>query len=249
MKTGQYPDEGQLFKAKGAKQKALIFFVHFYKGHKKALKRHIELVNELGYDAYAYNLQDSMKDHYFVPYSYVSKKFGMKHALADQVETHLSLLPEYPKKIMFAFSNISGSAIEAMARRKAKDIIALICDSGPSSRLDSSFINLYEKSEHKNIFLSILSHIPIFDRVWSPDGHRDIIADLKTFPEEYPVLSIRGWKDPLIPPKHIDEVFTPCKNLHWEKLSLPEAAHLNGLRDFPDLYKPGVERFLSSLAD
>lgn len=171
----------------------------------------------------------------------------MKHALADQVEVHLNLLSEYTKKIMFAFSNISGSAIEAMARRTEKDMIALICDSGPSSRLDTSFANLYEKSEHKNLLLSLLARIPIFDHVWSPDGHRDISRDLKTFAEGFPVLSIRGWKDPLIPPKHIDEVFSPCKNLHWEKLSLPEAEHLNGLRDFPELYRPGVERFLAGL--
>ena len=43
-----YPDDGELFKAKQKKQVKLIFFAHFFKGHKKALRRHIELVNELG---------------------------------------------------------------------------------------------------------------------------------------------------------------------------------------------------------
>ena len=96
-----YPDQGELFKASKKKQDALIFFAHFYKGHKKALKRHIQFVNDLGYDAYAYNLKDSPKDHFGLPYSHVSKKFGMKHALADQIEEHLNLLSDYPKKIVF----------------------------------------------------------------------------------------------------------------------------------------------------
>ena len=46
-----YPDDGELFKAQQRKSDILIFFVHFFQGHKKALKRHIELVNELGFDA------------------------------------------------------------------------------------------------------------------------------------------------------------------------------------------------------
>lgn len=247
MDQNKYPDEGQLFKASKKKHEALIFFVHFYKGHKKALRRHIEFVNQLGYDAYAYNLLDSVKDHYFIPYSHVSKKFGMKHALADQVETHLNLLPEYPKKIVFAFSNISGAAIEAMGRRTEQDIIALISDSGPSSRLVDSFINLFAQEAKKNFLLFNVGSLPIWSAFWSKEKHRDIAKDLQKLPNGFPVLSIRGWKDPLISPKHIDEVFDPCKNLTWQKLSLPEAGHLTGLRDFPDLYKPGVEKFLKGL--
>ena len=112
----QYPDEGELFKVEKSKKKSdsLIFFVHFFKGHKKALKRHVELVNEFGYDAYVFNLRDSFKEHQLLPYSPISKKFGMKHALADQIEEHLDLLPEYKNKIVFAFSNVAGSAIEAL---------------------------------------------------------------------------------------------------------------------------------------
>ncbi len=34
----------------------------------------------------------------------------------------------------------------------------------------------------------------------------------------------------------------------WKKLSLPEAGHLNGLRDFPSEYKPAVEDFLNQFS-
>jgi hypothetical protein len=80
---------------------------------------------------------------------------------------------------------------------------------------------------------------------WSPKLNSDIRFDLNSFPEGFPLLSIRGWRDRLIPPNDIDKVFDHHTNLNWKKLSLPEAGHLNGLRDFPSEYKPGVEDFLN----
>ncbi len=243
----KYPDAGELFKASVKKHEALIFFVHFYKGHKKALRRHIKFVNELGYDAYAFNLKDSASDHYGIPFSNVSKKFGLKHALADQIEQHLNLVKNYRQKVVFSFSNISACAIEAMARRKTNDLVALITDSGPSFNFLTSAYNLYTHSI-KIPFLPLrLLATPVLAYGWSLELHKNIHADLKQLPKNFPVLSIRGWKDPLIKPTDIDEVFEPCKNLSWEKLSLPEAAHLNGLRDFPNDYKPSVEAFLKQI--
>ncbi len=243
----EYPDQGELFKASHKKHEALIFFVHFYKGHKKALRRHIKFVNSIGFNAYAFNLKDSPKDHYGLPYSLVSKKFGLKHALADQIEQHLDLLPEYPNKIMYSFSNISACAIEAMARRSSPDIKAMITDSGPSFNFFSSAYNLYTYSKRISFLPFRLLATPVLAYGWSPEMHKNIHADLSKFPKGFPVLSIRGWKDPLIKPIDIDQVFEPCKNIIWEKLSLPEAGHLNGLRDFPKDYEPAIKDFLKRL--
>ncbi len=242
-----YPDEGELFRAPQKKSEHLIFFAHFFQGHKKALRRHINLVNELGYDAYAFNLKDSAKEHQFVPYSYVSKKFGMKHALADQIEEHLNLLPEYKSKILFAFSNVSGCAIEALARRQSNDVISLICDSGPgASFMYSSYKLIEHQFNIKFLPLKILA-TPVVMFGWSKDLHKDISTDLQRLAENFPVLSIRGWKDKLISPAHIDQIFEPAKNINWRKLALPEAAHLAGLRDFPEEYRAGLVDFLKTL--
>lgn len=236
MKT-IYPDQGELYRASEKKSEALIFFVHFYNGHKKALLRHIRFVNQLGYDAYAFNLKDEMKEHFMLPYSPISHKFGMKHALADQIEQHLDLVGEYKEKIMFAFSNISGCAIEAMARRPDIYFRSMICDSGPTLQFLDSAIKLYKQTKQ---------NLPIFAIAWSREMHKDIPVDLRKFREGFPVLSIRGWKDKLITPKGVDQVFENCPNLVWQKLSLPEAEHLTGLRDFPQEYKPVVEEFLKN---
>ena len=82
---------------------------------------------------------------------------------------------------------------------------------------------------------------------WSQAMHKDIPTDLQKLPQGFPVLSIRGWKDKLISPSHIDRIFEPAKNIHWIKLGLPEAGHLTGLRDFPEEYRSGLHSFLNSL--
>ena len=46
----------------------------------------------------------------------------------------------------------------------------------------------------------------------------------------------------------IDMVFEPHEHIDWEKLSLPEGKHLNGLKDFADEYKPAVKKFLVQCA-
>ncbi len=247
-----YPDEGEIYQAGEKKERknsdTLIFFVHFFGGHKKALRRHIEFVNELGYDAYAFNLRDELNEHYYVPYSEVSEKFGLKHAMADQIEEHLDLITGYKSVIVFAFSNMAGCAIEAMARRDISPFKALICDSGPgASFVQSSYRFLGEQFKVKFVPLRLLA-TPLFILSWSKAAHKDIPEDLKKFPNGFPVLSIRGWKDVLIKTSDIDQIFEPCKNINWTKLSLPEAQHLTGLKDYPNEYRSGVEDFLKNLS-
>lgn len=245
-----YPDEGEFFKntKKKTPSKHLIFFVHFLHGHKKALKRHIEFVNELGFDAYVFNLKDSVKDYSYFPLSKKTKKFGLKHMLADQIENHLNLFPNYSHKIVFAFSNIAACAIEAVSHRitdkKAKDIKAMICDSGPGADFIAASFSLIKHELKVKSLTSQLIRAPLFALSWSPKLNKDVHADLKNFPKNFPLLSIRGWRDQLISPQSIDQVFEPHENLKWKKLNLPEAGHVNGLRDFPSEYKPAVRNFL-----
>lgn len=243
-----FPDDGEIFKSKDKKYSVLIFFVHFYNGHKKALLRHVRFVNQLGYDAYVFNIQDKMKEHYMVPYSYISHKFGLKHAIADQIEQHLDLLTDYKEKVMFSFSNVSACAIEVMARRPDITFKGLICDSGPTYDFVKSAYKLYTYAKPIKLLPMKLIATPVFAAVWSKDIHKDVHHDLRKLPDGFQVLSIRGWKDKLIAPAGIDKIFEPCKNLVWQKLSLPEAEHLTGLRDFPNEYKPVVEEFLNRVS-
>lgn len=241
------PFDGEFFLSRNKKYQELVFFVHFFEGSKKQLLRHIKFVNEIGFDAFAFNLQGTFKNllSWSLPLS-SHGEFGIKHVYADQIETLLNKIPG--KKILFTFSNPSASAIEAMARRHCSDTVGLICDSGPSGKFIESALSLAAHEYKIRPFPLRWALVPPISLGWSPHLHKDLKSQLAIFPEGFPILSIRGWKDKLIGPRHIDEVFDPHSHLHWTKLSLPEAEHLTGLRDFKDEYKPAVERFLKSVA-
>jgi fermentation-respiration switch protein FrsA (DUF1100 family) len=240
------PSDGEFFLSKSKRFDELIFFVHFYDGSKRQVIRHIKLVNELGFDAFAFQLHGTHNDilNFELPLS-PNGKFGAKHIYADQIEHLLNIIPG--NKIIFSFSNPSASAIEAMARRNCADTKALICDSGPTARFMPSAYNLYTHEYGLKSRLLKWTITPILSLGWSPFLHKDMKKDLNKFPKGFPILSIRGWKDKLIPPSHIDEVFEGHPQLNWIKLSLPEAEHLTGLRDFKEEYVPSVERFLKDV--
>ena len=240
------PFEGEFYLSRKRKFDELIFFVHFYDGSKRQMLRHIKMVNDLGFDAFAFNLQGTHRDLLKHPPVSTHNAFGVKHTYADQIEKLLNEIPG--KKIIYAFSNPSASAIEAMSRRLCSDTTALICDSGPTVRFLPSAYKLFgEEYKVQSLLMKVTLIVPL-SLAWSPLLHKDIPAQLETFPKGFKILSIRGWRDKLIPPAHIDEAFEPHANLDWSKLSLPEAEHLTGLRDFPSEYIPGVEKFLNSVA-
>lgn len=242
----KFPNQGEFFFARERTREELIFFVPFYDGVKKQLLRHIRMVNQLGFDAFAFELKGNLEDVLHLKFPVTSGgKFGVKHAYADQIEFLLNALPG--KKIVYAFSNPCASAIEAMARRHCSDTPAMICDSGPTNQFMKSAYQL-ATHEFKIPFMPLrLALSPFASLSWSPLFHADVHTDLETFPPGFPLLSIRGWKDKLIPPEHIDEVFEPHKNLDWQKLALPEAEHLTGLRDYRSDYTETVAAWLNQI--
>lgn len=243
MDPQQYPFDGELFPAKKKEFSETILFVHFFDGNKKVLKRHIELVNDLGFDAIAFNLRD--KSVLFQnPFS-LRKKIGLKHIYADQVEAMLNLIPG--NKIIYSFSNPSASAIEAMYYRNCIDVTALICDSGPAKRIFESVFNMFLNFK-TNGFVKELINLIGTPLGWSYLLHSDLTLHLNVFPDKFKILSIRGWKDKLISPDNIDLVFETHTQLDWRKLSLPQAGHLNGLKDFSQDYTQGVKNFLFEVA-
>lgn len=235
----EYPFDGQYYPSAKKQFNEVIFFVHFYEGSKLLLKRHIDLVNELGFDAFAFNLlgKETLLTNPF------SRKMipGIKHIWADQINDLLNLIPQ--KKIIFSFSNPSTSAIEAMAERNNIDTVALICDSGPSDQFLMSAYHLFQFFKKDGLLKSLTKTI-ITPLIWSPYLQKDVHTHLAKFPKGFKVLSIRGWKDSLIPPNQIDSVFERHANIDWRKLSLPKASHLNGLKNFRDEYTAGLKLFL-----
>ena len=216
----------------------LIFFVHFYGGHQRVLKRHIELVNDLGFDAFAFNMPDFISCPRIPHYR---GRIGLKHYLTKMI-THFLNEIEGPK-VIFAFSNPSAAAIESIYDRNKEgktDVLGLICDSGPSRPFIRSAWNLAIKVRGQYKLMGLFSFL------WSFRLHKEIRYQLKRFPKRFSILSIRGGSDEVIPPWHIDLVFRKLENfVNVETFVLPEAGHLDALKNFPDPYRERLAAWLN----
>lgn len=228
--------------SKNKRFKDLIVFVHFFGGTKLHMRRHVDLVNELGFDALTFNLSFD-KNIWLkkIPLSR-NKRFGLRHIWGDEIEDVFNSQSE--QKIVFAFSNPAACAIDAIARRKARDIKGLITDSGPFAQMVRCSWNLLtHEYTVKNPFLRVPA-TGVLSAMWGLDHTHRLHEDISSLPEKFPILSIRGWEDPLVPPAAIDDAYKNVQHLHFETLALAKAQHLNGLKDFSDEYKPRVQRFL-----
>jgi hypothetical protein len=216
---------------------ALVVFVHFFGGHQRILKRHIQLVNELGYDAFAFNMPARLDLSWRLLFS---SKFGLKHLYSRMLDFYLDQIEG--RKIVFSFSNPSASAIESIANRLDKnDITALICDSGPSGKFMRSAWNLAIQQQ-KNPYLMIF-----FSFFWSLKFHADIKNQLSLMPVGFPILSIQPIKDPVIPPDHIQSIFKTRMLAGLKTYQPQEAGHLNALKINPEEYRKHLQDFLDLL--
>jgi pimeloyl-ACP methyl ester carboxylesterase len=171
-------------------------------------------------------------------------RFGLKHLYAHMLSFYLDQLPA--PKIVFAFSNPSAAAIEVIydrSKEKRFDVVGLVCDSGPSAAFVRSAWNLAIKVQNRQYKL-----MGLFAFFWSFRLHNEIRFQLKRFPKGFPILSIRGMKDPIIPPWHIEKAF---KNLdrfvNVETKEFPEAGHLDACKTDPETYKEYLKTWLTKL--
>ena len=226
-----------------------ILFVHFFDGSPLLIKRHIDFVNSLGFDAYAYQVAFHLTKRGLKDLIPGRMRLGFKSLWTKDVMAALDQIQG--KKIIYAFSNPASSAIEAMAKHfknGKNDVVAMVCDSGPFVDMLKCSYNLGKHYyDLKNPLVNLPASVAM-SLLLSPFHEKYLHSDLNTFPEDYPILSVRGWKDELVPVKSIEKVFAPHSQLDLQSLVLPEAGHLNGLKDFADKYKPAVSGFLQSHA-
>lgn len=229
------PHGGEMFEPQERKYQETVIMVPFFGSKRSQLSRHKEYFLSLGYRVVQFNLDFRWKFH---------PKFfrGMKSLWADQIAEILDFIPG--PKIIFSFSNPSASAIEACVRRNCEDLSGLICDSGPSGDFYKSVVGLlkFEKKITSPLKLYPMSLISYF--FWSPGWNKNLWLDIEKLPLDFPILTIQGGRDPLISSEQIDRAFQFFKSHSRVKLLLPEAGHLNGLKDFKEEYISGVGTFL-----
>jgi pimeloyl-ACP methyl ester carboxylesterase len=122
----------------------------------------------------------------------------------------------------------------------------MICDGGPFARLYECVWNLYEKQYRveSRLLRAAFTRASLF--IWGPGFEREMAALLAQIPAGFPVLSIRGGRDPLVSPAAIDDFWALQSSLRVERLAFPQGGHLDALRLFPHEYSDCVENFLAS---
>lgn len=240
------PFDGELTPAPQKKFKETVVMVHHFGGNKKTLARHASLFNDLGFDVVRFNLIfNDVKPTKRLPIT-GDLRFGVRHLWVDQIESILNSIPG--PKIVFSLSMPSNSALEAIARRQAKDITAIICDGGPFLDLGKCIWNLYthEFSVKSKILRAAFSSLSL---ALYGLGAKDSLKELlQQIPPGFPVLSIRGERDPLVSSNSIDKFFASQSHLKIETVSFLDGEHLDGLKRFPEEYTDYVRDFLDEIA-
>jgi pimeloyl-ACP methyl ester carboxylesterase len=238
----QLPFEGELKPAVHRRFRETVVFVHHFGGTKKSLARHVSAVNKLGFDAVVFNLIfGDTKPKDCLPIT-ADLKFGTRHVWAEQIEAILNSVPG--RKIVFSFSMPSASALAAIAHRSAKDVAAWVCDGGPFLDLPRCVWNLYkhEYEVKSDLVRGVFTGLSLV--LFGLGFEREVKGLLQALPAGFPVLSIRGWSDPLVAPAAIDHVFEQQTHLDLEMLSFGDGRHLDGLKRFPEQYMARLEKFL-----
>lgn len=238
-------NQGEIIKSPNKKYLETIVFVPFFFGKKQQMKRHALFMSEIGFDSVIFNL--SYKWYNVVPRLKDSMKlgWGLKHVWTQEIKTILDSIPG--NKILYAFSNPSSAALEAAVLREVKDIKAIIFDGGPFFDLIKCNWNFFTHGK-KKIGLKKLGWNLYARGIWTIEHEKEITRDLARLPKNFPILSIRGWLDPLVPTTAIEKAFKGHDHLDLEILNLPEGGHLDGLKKFPEIYKPRVTDFLKSVS-
>lgn len=240
------PYQGSWHYAQEQRFEETVVFVHYFGGSPKGLRRHVDFVNNLGFNAVTFqNVFNELKLPAPLPIS-SKMDFGIFAVWRDQIETVLNAISG--KKIVYSFSNLCFSAIAAVGERHASDITGIICDSGPARDIIRSWWNLIgDKYKVKNFFLRT-AMLPIGYLFIGLSFKENIPKVLRALPEDFPVLSIRGWQDHLIPYEEIEAFFDQQDHVDLRVLSLPKGGHLDGLKNFADQYEPTVKEFLQRIS-
>ena len=241
--VNSFPHEGEIFQPKEKKFEEIIVFVHWYGGHKKQLKRHIQFVNQLGFRAFAFNL---------FPQPFKGSRILLKNPgtyfttllsrWSRQVLDVLSYF-EDEKKILFGFS--FGCNVITQVFSKITSVTAVVFDGGPFSGIvENSWRYQSYQEPVKNPLLRIMAVILwiLFCGFFSL--RFKIHSALKKWPVGLPVLSFRVVEDLLVPPSSIDKILKPHSQLDLTISLIPKVQHLQGMKFQPELYQKTLEKFL-----
>ncbi|MES2964720.1 MAG: alpha/beta hydrolase [Bdellovibrionota bacterium] len=240
------PFEGEWGRARERRFRETIVFVHHFGGSKRTVLRHVKMANDLGFDTVRFPLMfNKVLPAQQLPIT-ADLKFGARHVWAGQIESVLNSIPG--KKIVYSFSMPSNGALEAIAKRRAKDVSAWVSDGGPFLQVLKCSWNLFEHQwrVQSKLLRGLFTGFSYF--IFGHGLDQESPKFIAMLPDGFHVLSIRGGKDPLVPQGAIEDVFKTADKIALERLVIPDGVHLDGLKNHEAEYLPVVSRFLKAHA-
>lgn len=241
------PCEGEFFPSPDKKYRETIILVHHYGGNIRALKRHQEFYNDLGFDCVGFNLS-FQNIHNLNKWPLTADfKFGPRAVWVEEIERILNAVSG--PKIVVSFSFPSIAAAQAIARRWASDVKAWICEGGPFIQVWRCYWNYlkHERNVQNPMLLSTITSL-FYQLLSGAKVEEDLQAALQKMPAGFPILNIRGWQDPLVPLSAIEGAFQETYKTNFQTLSLPHSGHIDGLKTDTDEYTMKVSTFLKEHA-
>jgi len=229
----EYP-KPRLSRAETRLFKETIVFIHHFGGHGASTKRHQDFVNEIGFDCISFTLDCEWKPE---------MDMTLREVWCEQLTSVLDQTPG--DKIIYSFSSLSMIVPQVLVEDGRKDIRAWVCDGGPFLELFHCFQNYYTYQMNvtgfKNVVLTAIGYI----LMGAVGLNQKVRRWMRAFPTDVPVLSIRAGHDKLVPARAIEKFFATGTKMNLQKFEILEAEHLEGLKSFPDIYKPVVRDFLT----
>lgn len=209
-------------------------------GNRNTFHRHIKLLNSWGFDVVTFDLYYGNTSAAVSPWGITGVFQFVYRGWVRQIQDVLDSFDG--PKIVFSMSGPSMSGLIACEGRV--DIVKYVCDGGPFAKLWKCTLRMMEQqSKIPTVFLRIVS-TTLATLYWGPQAYGFLNRALNSWPSDRPLLSIRGLKDPIVPPDNIAAIFTPHPHLPLTVCEIPEGQHLDGLKSFPEIYTQALERFL-----
>ena len=247
----EQPGDGQWLHPKHRKYKESIVFIHHFGGNKSSLFAYARLVNDLGFSALIFTQSHHVRNlsslHFLTSTaSAILSPRGYPGLWKSDLKKQLRTTSD--DLIFYSFSSPS-MIVPSLISNKRNKAKAWICDGGPFSHFEQCFNNYftrYLKVSNPTMVKALYLTTYLSWNKWSLD--KNLQRELSALPKNFPVLSLKGCKDLLVPPEFIDEVFKDHNHLDITSVNLEKSGHLNGLMMEKEAYRGAVKEFLQTVA-
>lgn len=231
----------------------VVVFVHHFGGRHSSSLRHQNMMLKMGFDCYAFDLSFNEPPNQInlpaaVQRLVQARRESVIEVWRQELKTALDQIDR--AKIIFSFSFPSVTVPALLAEEPRTDVLAWITDGGPFLDEWKCMWNLFTWAfPVPNLALRALRTTYGFVWLGGLSYDRNVQRWMNRIEPRFPILSIRGGKDILVPPAAIAKFFATNPGLNLAVLDLPEAGHLDGLKLFPQLYRTRLESFLQTVGD